>query len=210
MAGAATPGFACGGRLSRSPAARSRAASVPESSPKYRRRTSRPDRSESAISCAVELGPSPCGVSLMSSLRPGYLTVIVSSAPPGGATGRTGSHDLHETFDFPATTMASSSSGERDGQMEPIGVDEYFKKPEGLRPMELVYGFVREPPAPQYGHQSVVTRLSSLLDAHVRALGLGQVCVSPVDVVLDAAAALVLQPDIVFIAGERLHIVQDR
>jgi Uma2 family endonuclease len=94
--------------------------------------------------------------------------------------------------------------------MEPIGVDEYFKKPEGLRPMELVYGFVRQPPAPQYGHQSVVTRLSSLLDAHVRAHGLGRVCVSPVDVVLDTSAALVLQPDIVFISSGRLHIVRDR
>jgi Uma2 family endonuclease len=89
-------------------------------------------------------------------------------------------------------------------------VDDYFKKPEGLRPMELVYGFVREPPAPQYGHQSVVTRLSSLLDSHAREHGIGRVCVSPVDVVLDRAAALVVQPDIVFIASERLHIVQAR
>ena len=94
--------------------------------------------------------------------------------------------------------------------MEPIGVDEYFKKPEGLSPMELVYGFVRQPPAPRYGHQSVVTRLASLLDANVRQHGLGQVCVSPVDVVLDEASALVLQPDVVFIASRRLHIVRDR
>jgi len=63
-------------------------------------------------------------------------------------------------------------------------VDEYFTPPESLRPMELVYGVVREPP-PRYGHQSVVTRLTALLDAHVRAHALGQVCVSPVDVVLD-------------------------
>jgi Uma2 family endonuclease len=94
--------------------------------------------------------------------------------------------------------------------MERLNVNEYFRRPESLRPMELVYGIVREPPAPRYGHQSVVTRLTALLHAHVRERALGQVCVSPVDVVLDRYAALVVQPDIVFVAQERLHIIRDR
>lgn len=85
------------------------------------------------------------------------------------------------------------------GQMT---VREYFRQPETMRPMELVYGVVREPPAPNYGHQTIVTRLTVLLDEHVRAHGLGQVCVSPVDVVLDEERALVVQPDVVFIAKD--------
>jgi Uma2 family endonuclease len=94
--------------------------------------------------------------------------------------------------------------------MERLSVTEYFRQPESLRRMELVYGVVREPPAPRYGHQSVVTRLTALLDTHVRQRGLGIVCVSPIDVVLDASAALVVQPDIVFIGNDRLHILRER
>jgi Uma2 family endonuclease len=97
-----------------------------------------------------------------------------------------------------------------EGVMERITVPEYFRQPESMRPMELVYGVVREPPAPRYGHQSIVTRLTALLDAHVRERDLGRVCVSPVDVVLDEPAALVVQPDIVFVARERLAIISDR
>src|SRR5438046_4360612 len=82
-------------------------------------------------------------------------------------------------------TMASSSTR---GSMEKLSVDDYFRLPESLRPMELSWGQVREPPAPKYGHQSAVTHLGALLDRHVRERGLGEVCVSPVDVVLDRYA----------------------
>lgn len=94
--------------------------------------------------------------------------------------------------------------------MKQLTVDEYFQMPESMRPMELVYGVVREPPAPRYGHQSVVTRLTCLLDRHVREHALGAVCVSPIDVVLDGPAALVVQPDIIFVSQPRLDIVGDR
>lgn len=94
--------------------------------------------------------------------------------------------------------------------MVKLSVAEYFRQPESMRPMELVYGMVREPPAPRYGHQSAVTHLGALLDAHVRRHALGQVCVSPVDVVLDEPRALVVQPDIIFIAAERLHVIKGR
>src|SRR2546423_12295189 len=59
-----------------------------------------------------------------------------------------------------------------------LSVDEYFRMPESLQPMELVYGRVREPPSPRYGHQSAVTPLAALPDQHVRQHDLGQVRVS--------------------------------
>ncbi len=93
---------------------------------------------------------------------------------------------------------------------ERIDVYEYFRRAATLTPSELVHGIVREPPAPRYGHQSVVTHLAALLDTFVRASALGRVCVSPVDVVLDEPGALVLQPDIVFVAADRLHVIRDR
>jgi Uma2 family endonuclease len=94
--------------------------------------------------------------------------------------------------------------------MEKLRVHEYFRQPETMRPMELVYGVVREPPAPGYGHQAVVTRLTELLNAHVKEHGRGRVCVSPMDVVLDSKEALVVQPDIIFIANDRLAIIKTR
>jgi Uma2 family endonuclease len=89
-------------------------------------------------------------------------------------------------------------------------VHEYFRQAESMRPMELVYGVVREPPAPRYGHQSVLTHLGALMDMHVREQRLGRVCVSPIDVVLDVDAALVVQPDIIFVAEERRAIIRER
>lgn len=86
----------------------------------------------------------------------------------------------------------------------------YFEDEETLRPQELVWGVLREPPAPKFGHQSVVTRTTVVLDVHVRSLDLGIVCVSPIDVVLDRDNALVVQPDVVFVSNERSEIVRDR
>jgi Uma2 family endonuclease len=76
--------------------------------------------------------------------------------------------------------------------------------------MELVRGVVREPPAPLYGHQSLVTRTTVLLDTHVREHRLGTVCVSPIDVVLDRAGGLVLQPDVIFVSTGRAGIIRER
>ena len=113
-------------------------------------------------------------------------------------------------LDFSTWTMTSSSEGVRAMSVERISVQEYLRAPETLKPMELVYGVVREPAAPRYGHQSIVTHVAGLLDHHVRQRRLGRVCVSPVDVVLDRERALVLQPDIVFVATARLGIIRDR
>ena len=91
-----------------------------------------------------------------------------------------------------------------------IAVDEYLSWPEDLTRRELVWGVVREPPAPRYGHQAVVTRVTVLLDAHVREHGLGTVIVSPMDVVLDKDRALILQPDVIFISNARAHVIREQ
>jgi hypothetical protein len=68
------------------------------------------------------------------------------------------------------TGQVSRVSTLRPGRRKRLGVAEYLRKPESMRPMELVYGIVREPPAPRYGHQSLLTHLGALLDRHVREL----------------------------------------
>src|SRR5262245_24016888 len=75
---------------------------------------------------------------------------------------------------------------------------------------ELKWGTLVREAAPSYGHQAIVTNLTSLLTNHVKAHDLGRVCVSPVDVVFDEARNLVLQPDIIFVSRDRIGILRDR
>lgn len=63
-------------------------------------------------------------------------------------------------------------------------------------------------PPPTSRHQEIVTNLVTVLSAAVRARRLGKVLVGPVDVLL--AEGDYLEPDVVFIREERLHVVSDR
>ena len=89
-------------------------------------------------------------------------------------------------------------------------VTDYFATPETNTRQELVYGFVREPDAPSWGHQEIVARLLFVLERFVQRRRLGVVCGLPVDVVLDRRRALVLQPDLIFISAKRLDIIRER
>lgn len=87
---------------------------------------------------------------------------------------------------------------------------EYQQTPESVLPQELIYGVVCAADAPFVPHQRVVFQLARALDTHVDAAGAGEVFVAPLDVILDRERALVVQPDILFVARERSYIVQDR
>jgi Uma2 family endonuclease len=77
-------------------------------------------------------------------------------------------------------------------------------------PQELVYGLVRDAPAPTPGHQWVVGDIFVALREHLQQHNLGRVWLAPIDVVLDRDANLVVQPDIVFVSHWRSGIVSDR
>jgi Uma2 family endonuclease len=96
--------------------------------------------------------------------------------------------------------MASSSS---------MRLEEYLAGPEYPRHRELIWGIVREPPSPFAPHQLLVTQIAALLHEHVRRHDLGRVLVSPMDVILDEANSLVLQPDVMYISRERSSIIRD-
>ena len=91
-----------------------------------------------------------------------------------------------------------------------LTLPEYFSGDETNRPLELAYGVLREPAAPTWDHQRVVGRVFVRLERHVSRYGLGRVIQSPVDVVLDRERALVVQPDVLFIATDRLSICKER
>lgn len=96
-----------------------------------------------------------------------------------------------------------------DGIVVVMRTDDYLSAGEDLRRRELVWGVVREPPSPFVPHQMVTTRIAALLDAHVRSHDLGTVLVAPMDVILDHANGLVLQPDVMFISHQRRQIIRE-
>jgi len=89
--------------------------------------------------------------------------------------------------------------------------DEYlYDTGETNRIRELAMGVVREPPAPFFSHQSLVLQLARIWAGHVEPRKLGRVAVAPVDVVLDRARALIVQPDVLFVCAERLSIIRNQ
>lgn len=87
---------------------------------------------------------------------------------------------------------------------------EYLETPETVLPQELIYGVLRAADAPLPRHQAAVADFFWALAAHVRERQLGEMWLSPIDVILDEARALVLQPDLLFISNERRGILTDR
>lgn len=75
------------------------------------------------------------------------------------------------------------------------------------QPVELWNGEVIMSPAPHPNHQRIVGRFYRTLDQFVEKNGLGEVLLSPVDVVLTQRR--VVQPDVLFITKARLGIVKN-
>ncbi len=75
--------------------------------------------------------------------------------------------------------------------------------------VELIDGvFYDKTPAPGAKHQSAVLRLAAFLENRVRRRKLGEIFISPFDVVLSNRT--VVQPDVVFIAQAHLERLDER
>lgn len=94
--------------------------------------------------------------------------------------------------------------------IESMSTEEYLNTPESLLPTELAYGVLRVADSPMPRHQSAVADFHLSLAAHVQEKRLGKIWLSPLDVILDAKKALIVQPDLLFISNERRHILTDR
>jgi Uma2 family endonuclease len=78
--------------------------------------------------------------------------------------------------------------------------------PETNQPHELWDGELIMAPAPFFDHQKIVLRFYRRLDDWASSRNLGEVITSPIDMVLSPHRAV--QPDVAFIAKERLSIIQ--
>jgi Uma2 family endonuclease len=87
---------------------------------------------------------------------------------------------------------------------------EYLQTPETVVPQELIFGAMRVAESPTGSHQRAVLNLALEIAPFVRQHRLGELVISPMDVILDFDAALVVQPDLLFISEQRSHIFSDK
>ena len=85
---------------------------------------------------------------------------------------------------------------------------DYAALPADGRRYELHEGELSVTAAPVTMHQRVLLRLVTALDQHVRARGLGEVFLSPIDCILSDIT--VVEPDIVYVATDRASVISAR
>ena len=88
----------------------------------------------------------------------------------------------------------------------PYRAADYWQLPEG-EPVELIRGRFVVSPSPNVLHQTIVGVLFELLFAASKKSG-GKTIVSPMDVILSDDT--ILQPDLLYIAKSRRHIIKQR
>jgi len=84
--------------------------------------------------------------------------------------------------------------------------EDYCRMPSGNR-YELVEGDIRMTPSPSVFHQRISRRIEKVLLEWVERHELGEVLHAPIDVVLSEHN--VVQPDILYVARERLGIIKE-
>ena len=86
-------------------------------------------------------------------------------------------------------------------------IEELDRLPDDGNRYELIEGELLVSPAPRSKHQMVSTNLTSLLHHFAKSRSLGRVIHAAFDVTLGSRTRV--QPDIVFIARDRLHLIRE-
>jgi len=83
--------------------------------------------------------------------------------------------------------------------------DDYRKLPDDGKQYQIIGGDLHMTPAPTTIHQRILRNLFRITDNYVTKQNIGEVLFAPVDVVLSMTD--VVQPDLVFVAKDRLNII---
>src|SRR5258707_10911754 len=86
--------------------------------------------------------------------------------------------------------------------------EDYVQFPEDGLTHELIDGEHYVNPAPYTLHQRVVVRVVLVLGNFAADTGCGEVLVAPTDLVLSPYD--VVQPDVLFVSRERLHVIEKK
>jgi len=99
------------------------------------------------------------------------------------------------------------------GELPPDGTilttAEYLQTAESMRVQELIFGTLHVNESPSFRHQNLLLELAVLMRVFVGQHKLGTVCIAPLDVILDPARALIVQPDLFFVSKQREDIITD-
>lgn len=87
--------------------------------------------------------------------------------------------------------------------------DDYALLPDDGKRYEVIRGELYMSPAPRPLHQRVIIRLSFFLEGFLENSALGTAFVAPIDVILPEKLGDPVQPDIVVICRESLHIIEE-
>lgn len=90
----------------------------------------------------------------------------------------------------------------------PHTYDDYAALPDDGQRWEMFDGWLVSSPSPTYGHQDISALLHHELLKALYETGLARVVAAPMDVVL--AENVVLEPDLVVLRNERLHLITRR
>jgi Uma2 family endonuclease len=85
---------------------------------------------------------------------------------------------------------------------------DYVELPDDGKRYEIHDGELSVTPTPTFRHQVILAALLGFLRAHVLDRGLGEVVPAPITVIL--AEHTIVEPDIIFIANDRMGIVSPR
>jgi Uma2 family endonuclease len=86
--------------------------------------------------------------------------------------------------------------------------EDIWNTPEDGKRYEVIDGALVVTPPPGWGHQRGLNRLNYLVCGYVIPRNLGEVVTAPIGVVLDDQNGV--EPDLVYISRERLHIISER
>jgi len=86
--------------------------------------------------------------------------------------------------------------------------DDYAVLPNDRNRYEILEGDLIVTPSPTTNHQRVSRNLGFILFSHIKKNSSGELLYAPMDVILDEST--VVQPDIIFILKEHLHILSKR
>ena len=87
--------------------------------------------------------------------------------------------------------------------------DDYARLPDDGKRYEVIRGELYMSAAPRPLHQRVITRLSFFLEGFLENSTLGTAFVAPIDVILPQKLGDPVQPDIVVVRRESLHIIDE-
>jgi Uma2 family endonuclease len=108
--------------------------------------------------------------------------------------------------DIPAAVLEAAN----EDPSGPMTVAQYFRGGETHQRMSLVFGWLVREGSPSMDHPLFCCGLTRALSDHIIKRRLGMLLPSPIDVVLDEAKRLIVQPDATVLLRDRYHYIRNK